>query len=68
MTKRNFLLISILFISSIVIGQSHALPSDHPVAKAAPHLPLMLRFKGSGTAFYGEKNVYQKEQNTSKLI
>jgi hypothetical protein len=67
MTKKKLLFLISLFVSSIVLGQTKALPDDHPIAKAAPHLPLMVRYKGSGNAFHGEKYVYQKEENESKI-
>jgi len=38
-------------------AQSVPLPDGHPIKIAAPHLPLMVRYSGSGSIFYGENDI-----------
>lgn len=67
MIKKNYLLICALCVSCFVFAQPPRLSKNHPVAVAAPHLPAIIRYNGVGQKFYGEKNVYNADQNNAKL-
>ena len=43
------------------------LPEAHPIAKAAPHLPLMVRYEGQGIVFNVENNKYKFEANEGRF-
>jgi hypothetical protein len=45
-------------------AQSAPLPDGHPIKIAAPHLPLMVRYSGSGRIFYGDNNIKYLFENT----
>lgn len=67
MIKKLLTFLLTLFLSSFLFAQSTPLPGDHPIAIAAPHLPLILRHDGTGVVFYGERFTYKKEQNETNL-
>lgn len=48
-------------------SQSIPLPSDHPIAVAAPHLPAILRHDGIGKPIYGDKYTYKGEENAIRI-
>ena len=54
------LILSICFFffcfSTDLLAQSDPLPDGHAIKIAAPHLPLMVRYSGSGDIFYGEND------------
>lgn len=55
--------IMVLGFSLVGWSQSVLLPSDHPIAIAAPHLPALLKYDGVGKAIYGDKYSYKREEN-----
>ena len=63
--KKSLLFLLILFCGLAGFSQTQPLSKDHPIAVAAPNLPLMVRFNGTGTEFHGEKYSYNKESNES---
>jgi hypothetical protein len=44
-------------------AQTAPLPDGHPIKIAAPHLPLMVRYSGSGSIFYGENGIKYLYEN-----
>lgn len=63
-------LLCIVILSSFFLtafSQSMPLPSDNPISIAAPHLPLMIRYDGTGKVFYAENTTYKSELNQSNL-
>ena len=65
--RKHLLLIILLFAGFFGFSQTAPLPKDHPVALAAPHLPLITRFDGTGTEFHGDKYSYNLESNTKNM-
>ena len=65
--KKSLLFLVILFCGFVGFSQTQPLSKDHPIAIAAPNLPLIVRFDGTGTEFHGEKYSYNKESNESGL-
>jgi len=56
-----------IFISFTSLAQKEALPKDHPISLAAPHLPLFSRFQGEGRVFHGENYTYNTEKNENSI-
>ena len=42
-------------------------PIDVPIAQAAPHIPIMLKAKGSGSTFTFEGTIYDNDLNIENL-
>jgi hypothetical protein len=58
--------------SSIVYTDEHLqdsllTPIDESIAIAAPHLPIIQKFDGSGSSFKYKKNTYNVDENILKL-
>jgi len=58
-----------LFCSSFytAFSQSLPLPKAHPIAIAAPHLPLLLKYTGQGIIFNVENNKYTFDGNEQRF-
>lgn len=67
MFKKLCMLAVFVTITIVAFSQKSPLPANHPVALAAPHLPLIVRHDGSGAIFYAEKFTYKSEINVSNL-
>lgn len=65
--KKSLLFLTLLFSVIVGFSQTQPLSKDHPIAAAAPHLPLIVRFDGTGTEFHGDKYSYNKELNEAAL-
>ncbi len=65
--RKNLLAILLLFISYCGFAQTAPLPANHPIALAAPHLPLIIRFDGVGKEFHGDKYTYNLESNLQNI-
>ena len=52
---------------SVAFSQTLPLPKNHPIAIAAPHLPLILRYTGQGIVFSSENNKYSFEGNEQRF-
>ncbi len=50
-----------LFFTSF--SQSAPLPKNHPIAIAAPHLPLLIKYTGQGIVFKVKNNKYAFDRN-----
>lgn len=67
MLKRLFFLFFFSSLFCTAFSQTMPLTADNPIAIAAPHLPLMIRYDGVGRVFYGENTTYKFEINDSNL-
>ena len=59
----------LLFCNSFctAFSQNVPLPKAHPIAIAAPHLPLIVKYEGQGIVFNVENNKYKFEGNEGRF-
>ena len=64
---KQMLLVGILLISTKYYswGQNGPLPDDHPISKAAPHLPEVLKFNGNANGL--KYSVYLSPQEEDSI-
>ena len=67
MSKHYYSLFLFCIFCCNAFSQNLPLPEAHPIAIAAPHLPLMIRYEGQGIVFNIENNKYKFEGNEGRL-
>lgn len=59
--------IMLFWLTTLGWSQPVSLPKNHPIAVAAPHLPAIMRYDGTGSKFYASDLVYKNKENHSIL-